>query len=76
MLGSLWNLAIRESGLAMGQHAREANGKDDKIAAAGLKVLREGLPMMRNLGRRSSEAKQGLMFYEELINKRASGWER
>jgi hypothetical protein len=57
----------------MGQHAREANGKDDEIAAAGLKVLREGLPMMRNLGRRSSEAKQGLMFYEELINRQASG---
>jgi len=53
----------------MSQHAKEANGKDPRVSEEGLRVLREGLPIMRKLETRSSVAKQGLMFYEELVSK-------
>lgn len=76
LLGSLWNFAIHEFDLAMGQHARETNASATDIAASGLKHLQEGLPMMRKLGRRSSVARQGLLFYEELAKKRSSDLEQ
>ncbi|RDW58194.1 hypothetical protein BP6252_13605 [Coleophoma cylindrospora] len=47
-----------------------------QMALKGLENLRKGLPWLRRLGKRSSVASQGLMFYEELVtrlDKRGSG---
>ncbi|KAK4084886.1 transcriptional regulator family: Fungal Specific TF [Purpureocillium lilacinum] len=73
LLYSLWNFGIHELDLAMGQHARQVNSKNNDTATLALTKLQRGLPLMNLLSERSSVAAQGSAFYEKLVG-RAVGW--
>ncbi|KAJ6443234.1 mucoidy inhibitor A [Purpureocillium lavendulum] len=72
LLYSLWNFGIHELDLAMGQHARQVNGKNEEAACSAFQKLQTGLPLIRLLSERSSVAAQGAAFYEKLVQQTMS----
>lgn len=73
LISSLWTFGIHEIDLAMGQHARQANSQNSDLAAAGLRSLQTGLPLLEHLSDRNSVASQGAEFYRVLIEKVQNG---
>ncbi|CAH0033153.1 unnamed protein product [Clonostachys rhizophaga] len=72
LLSSVWVYAIHQLYLSMCHHAIESKSPDQSVAAQGLENLCTSLPMLEQLSRKNSVARQAFRFLDNVAKRSGS----